>query len=90
MTIIFYAALHYVDAILAVSGVHPDNHTQRDDAIGTNATLLTVRPEYRVLETLSQNARYRSMKIETADLQQAHNNFSVLKAHLRNRMGLPN
>jgi uncharacterized protein (UPF0332 family) len=88
VTITFYSALHYVDAILAVSGVHPDSHTQRGDAIGTNATLRTVRPEYRILETLSQNARYRSMKIEPADLRRAQENFSTLRSHLRQRMGL--
>lgn len=88
VTIIFYAALHYVDAILAVSAIHPDNHTQRDDAIGTNATLLTVRSEYRILETLSQNARYRSMTIEPNDLAEAQKNFGILRAHLRKRMGI--
>jgi uncharacterized protein (UPF0332 family) len=88
VTIYFYAALHYVDAILAVSGIHSDSHTQRGDAIGTNATLSIVRPEYRVLETLSRNARYRSMAIDNADLQKAQQNFATLKAHLRGRMGL--
>jgi uncharacterized protein (UPF0332 family) len=88
VTIIFYAALHYVDAILAASVVHPETHSERNDAIGTNATLMKIRPEYRTLETLSRNARYRSMKIEPTDLQEAQNNFSVLRAHLRSRLGL--
>jgi uncharacterized protein (UPF0332 family) len=89
VTILFYAALHYVDAILAVSGVHPDSHSQRGDAMGANATLLVVRHEYRILETLSQNARYRSMKIDGPDLKEAKDQFSVLRAHLRSRMKLP-
>ena len=89
VTIIFYSALHYVDAVLAVSGIHPDNHAQRGAAIGTNATLRVVRGEYRILETLSQNARYRSMRIDGGDLQEAQKNFDTLKAHLRSRMGLP-
>ena len=88
VTVIFYAALHYVDAILAASVVHPETHSERNDAIGTNAKLLKIRAEYRILETLSRNARYRSMKIEPADLQEAQNNFSVLRSHLRSRMGL--
>lgn len=89
VTILFYAALHYVDAILAISGIHPDSHTQRGDAIGTNATLLRIRGEYRILETLSQNARYRAMKIDPHDLAEAERNFDILRAHLRGRMGLP-
>lgn len=88
VTIIFYAALHYADAILAVSAVHPETHRERNNAIGTNATLLKIRAEYRILETLSRNARYRSMKIEPADLQEAQNNFSVLRTYLRDRLGL--
>jgi uncharacterized protein (UPF0332 family) len=89
VTILFYAALHYVDAILAVSGIHPDSHSQRGDAMGTNATLSSVRAEYRILETLSQNARYRSMKIDGFDLKEAKDQFSTLRAHLRSRMKLP-
>lgn len=88
VTVIFYAALHYVDAILAASVVHPETHSERNDAIGTNATLMTIRAEYRILETLSRNARYRSMKINPEDLQQAQTNFSVLRTHLRGRMGI--
>jgi len=88
VTVYFYAALHYVDAVLAVSGIHPDSHTQRVDAIGANITLSVVRPEYRLLETLSQNARYRAMKIENSDLQKSQDSFSILRAHLRGRMGL--
>lgn len=62
---------------------------QRGDAIGTNATLLRIRGEYRILETLSQNARYRAMKIDPHDLAEAERNFDILRAHLRGRMGLP-
>ena len=88
VTVTFYAALHYVDAILAASVIHPETHTERNDAVGANATLQKVRAEYRTLETLSRNARYRSMKIEPADIQEAQNSFSALRAHLRNRMKL--
>lgn len=88
VTVTFYAALHYVDAVLAASVIHPDTHTERNEAIGGNATLLKVRAEYRTLETLSRNARYLSMKIEPRDLQEAQNCFATLRTHLRSRMGL--
>lgn len=87
-TILFYAALHFVDAILAPSGIHPDNHTQRNEAIGNNATLLKIRSEYRTLETLSQNARYRSMNIDGGDLSQAQKAFATIRAHPRGRLGI--
>ncbi|HET9406793.1 MAG TPA: HEPN domain-containing protein [Candidatus Sulfotelmatobacter sp.] len=88
VTLLFYSALHYVDAILAVSGVNPETHTERGDAMGNNDTLKRIRPEYRTLETLSRNARYREMKIDPDDLQKARENFDPLCAHLRSRMGL--
>jgi uncharacterized protein (UPF0332 family) len=71
VTILFYAALHYVDAILAVSGTHPENHTRRNDFMWTNDTLKKIRSEYRTLETLSRNARYRVIAIDSDDLHQA-------------------
>ena len=89
VTVLFYAAVHYVDAILAASGLHPDSHGQREDAINANPTLMTVRPQYRILDTLSRNARYYTVKIEPSDLLQAQNNFQILRTHLRKRLGLP-
>jgi hypothetical protein len=77
-----------VDAILAVSVIHPETHTERNDAMGTNDTLRRIREEYRKLETLSRNARYRAMKIEPNDLHQAQASFGIIRAHLRSRMGI--
>jgi hypothetical protein len=88
VTCLFYAALHYVDAILAASVIHPEGHTERNEAIGTNPSLLKIRNEYRTLETLSRNARYRAMTIEPSDLHIAQQSFDVLKAHLRSRLGI--
>ena len=88
ITIIFYSALHYVDAVLAASGIHPENHTDRGDAMGVNPTLLRVREEYRLLETLSRNSRYRAMRIDENDLGKAQAAFGALRSHLRSRMGL--
>ena len=88
VTCFFYAALHYVDAVLAASVIHPEGHTERNEAIGTNHTLLKIRNEYRTLETLSRNARYRAMTIEPSDLHTARQNFDVLKAHLRGKLGI--
>lgn len=88
ITCLFYAALHYVDAILSASVIHPEGHTERNLAIGTNDTLLKIRQEYRTLETLSRNGRYRAMTIEPDDLHKAQQNFDVLRTHLRSRLGI--
>jgi hypothetical protein len=39
VTVLFYAALHYVDAVLAVSQVNPDTHGERQTEIQRNDTL---------------------------------------------------
>lgn len=88
VTVLFYAALHYVDAVLAVSGIDPNDHTERQDAIVRNITLKRIYPEYRTLEVLSRNARYFSLRIEPEDWKRAKDAFDVLRAHIRGRMGI--
>lgn len=89
VTVLFYAALHYVDAILAVSRIDPHKHEERQDSIQKNDTLRRVYGEYRMLEALSRNARYYAVEIDNGDWHEAEVEFNALRAHLRNRMGLP-
>lgn len=38
VTILFYSALHYVDAVLAVSVFDPEDHKERKAQMGVNDT----------------------------------------------------
>ena len=58
VTMIFYAALHYVDAFLAGKNLHPLNHKQRDEEIEKNGSLSSIYPDYRRLKDFSRAARY--------------------------------
>jgi hypothetical protein len=59
-TVLFYAALHYVDAYLfCVLGVHPSGHGDRDAYVNRVADLKPVRDDYRELKDCCHNARYR-------------------------------
>ncbi len=87
VTVLYYAALHYVDSVLAVSGEHPTKHKDRHPLIRTNATLRTIHGEYRTLETLSWNARYGAMAIKPEDWKQAQDEFGPLRAHIRRHLG---
>ena len=54
----FYSALHQVDTYLALSNVHPTSHVARRSLLRETAGLLTIFDDYRLLETLSRDARY--------------------------------
>jgi hypothetical protein len=58
ITILFYAALHYIDAYLAVKSFHPANHPVRDNAIDNNGSLKPIFNDYRRLKDVSEAARY--------------------------------
>jgi len=88
VTVLFYAAVHYMDAILAVSQVHPEDHKERKAAIAVNDTLKRVYPEYHKLETLSWNSRYFAMPIGADDWNNVKPHFDTLRGHIRNRLGL--
>ena len=58
-TVLFYAALHYVDAFLARKlHYHPRGHADRDKLLHTVHALKKIRVEYRELKDCSHNARY--------------------------------
>jgi uncharacterized protein (UPF0332 family) len=88
VTILFYAAVHYVDAVLAVSQIHPEDHKERKAAIAVNDTLKCVYREYRKLETLSWNSRYFAMPIGIEHWNKIKPEFEALRGHIRNHLGL--
>ncbi len=53
----FYSALHWVDAFLARSSVHPQSHTERDTYVW-RSQLRTIYDQYRTLSDRSREARY--------------------------------
>ncbi len=55
VTMLFYSALHYVDAFLATRGVHPKTHRER---INLLANTTNFARDYRTLLRRSMNARY--------------------------------
>lgn len=55
VTMLFYSALHYVDAFLATRGLHPRNHCERHDLL---SNLTDISEYYQILFKRSMNARY--------------------------------
>jgi hypothetical protein len=58
VTMLFYAALHYIDRYLAGKAFKPLNHKQRDEEIESNGSITGIYREYRRLKDMSRQARY--------------------------------
>ncbi len=81
MTAIFYAALHYIDALLASLGtVDPGSHSVRDDQVHKRAELRPIANSYFRLKNRSRNARYCCMSFRPEELQRC---FDVELASIR-------
>lgn len=58
MTVLFYAALHYIDAFLGQVSIHPGGHDTRDHEVSSRKELRPIYGQYRHLKNRSRNARY--------------------------------
>ena len=54
VTILFYSALHYIDAFLAGKNMHPLNHDQRDEEVERNGSISNIYNDYRRLKDMSR------------------------------------
>lgn len=69
VTVLFYAALHYVDAYLAKQGhADPGDHDTRDDLIRQFADTRLVWREYSRLKSFSRSSRYYGARFRKADI----------------------
>ena len=81
LTVIFYAAMHYVEAHLAKSlNMHLRSHTTRDGYVTREATLKKARTEYNHLKYYAYNARYEVSGFTATDVAAAQGYFAKLKA----------
>lgn len=69
ITVLFYVAVHHVQAYFAKRGRTYTHHTARDSAIQRDANLNRVYVDYRELETYSRDARYDVPGFTDADFQ---------------------
>lgn len=83
LTILFYAAMHYVEAYLAKANVHLRSHTTRDNAISRDSSLRKIFKEYADLKFFGYNARYEVFGFKTTDVtDKAAKHYATIKAHL--------
>lgn len=82
ITILFYAALQYVDAFLAGKNFHPRSHDSRDTEIGNNGSLNPIYADYRKLKDKSRAARYEVPNFHRNQLPQVEQQFQSIKSHV--------
>ncbi len=78
----FYAALHYVDACLALRNIHPPTHHQRSGYVARVRDLKSVYPDYRTLEDVSRDARYTNNPVSPVAVTSSLENLKKIQSHL--------
>jgi hypothetical protein len=80
VTIIFYAAIHYIEAALAIKNKHSDDHASRENLIVhhiDNYNLLYIA--HRNLKDRSRKARYNCISVAPAQIADAFVNLAKVK-----------
>lgn len=67
--LVFYSALHFVEAYLASKDLHARSHEARWNYISKLTDLQPLYDPYRLLETRSRWARYELRRLSSADVQ---------------------
>ena len=70
VVMLFYSALHYVDAFLATRGLHPQSHFERKDLV---ASLTSLARYYEILFKRSMNARYHLYQFTPQEVDRIRN-----------------
>lgn len=70
VAMLFYSALHYVDAFLATRGLHPQSHLERKDLV---ASLTNLARYYDILFKRSMNARYHLYQFTPQEVDRIRN-----------------
>ena len=80
---IFYAAMHYVEAYLALTNTHVRSHTTRDNVVGRDANLKKIFNEYQDLKYYGYNARYEAPQFTAKSVTvDALPQFNIVKTHI--------
>jgi hypothetical protein len=88
VTVLFYSALHYCHAVLAVYGQHPTSHEATGPFVRNNPVLKKIWKEYESLRTASRNARYYMLEITPQHLADVRADFNTIRSYVRKQIGL--
>ena len=80
LIVLFYTALHYVEAYLAKAmNQHLRVHTTRDSMVSRESQLRVIRTEYAHLKYYGFNARYEADQFTAKDVTEALGYLTLVK-----------
>lgn len=83
LTVLFYTAVHYVEAYLAEHlNTHLRSHTTRDGYVAKEANLRKIRNQYSHLKFYGYNARYEVDQFTAQDVTDAQGDLAQVKGTL--------
>lgn len=88
VTVLFYSALHYIDAYLAARGHYdPGGHDVRDDLIRSDPNVRPVYNWYARLKSFSRSARYYGSRYSGSQVTGLYRgSFEPIKTHVLNQL----
>lgn len=88
VTVIFYQALQYVDALLAQMGnIHLGGHDVREGHIKSSPELRPILNFYYRLKNRSRNARHHAARFPVAEVERCKNeDVRKIKDHILSRL----
>ena len=88
LTVLFYSALHYVEAFNAKHNQHFHEHPSLSQDIHRNPQLSAIYEDYRELSDFSWNARYRPNNYGITEVTEAKESHAAVEQHIRGLLGI--
>lgn len=85
ITLLFYSALHYVDAYIVSRGGARHDHRSRAKSMD-DPFFDEIREDYKTLKDLSREARYNIAPFTKRDFQRADGLLQRIKAHVSTKL----
>jgi len=82
LTVLFYSALHYVEAFHAKTHLHCKRHQDLNDNIMRNPLLADISEDYFHLQNFSWNARYQAVNYGNAEVEEAIQCHAAIAKHV--------
>ena len=79
ITVLFYTALHYIEAYFASHDKGFTNHASRGIEIRRDPRIKSIYRTYRKLEDLSREARYDASAMKQEDVERAKTRFEHVR-----------
>jgi hypothetical protein len=83
ITVLFYGALHYVEAYFCTHARGHKNHFSRAAAIQQDARIKSLYNQYRDLENLSREARYDVTAFNIGDVKFATRAYEIIEEAIK-------